>query len=145
MTDLLYLDRTVFTQTSTIGVLFLEDQPFCWTLEDTCRKNKIDGKTAIPAGRYQIILHDWKGKGIMVPKLLNVPFYKDIVMHSGNIPEDTDGCIIVGHKATFKSMEESRDALRDLMSKIYPKLEKEEVFITIKGGYEVQEWELRET
>jgi hypothetical protein len=78
----------------------------------------------------------------MVPMLLNVPYFKDILIHPGNSPNDTEGCLLPGYKASFKTVEESSNAFRDLLSKIYSKLEKEEVFISIKGGFDSSEWEM---
>ena len=44
----LILNRTEFTDVSTIGELSDENGHLCWTLEDTCRAEKVDGITAIP-------------------------------------------------------------------------------------------------
>jgi hypothetical protein len=134
----LFLDRVVKEKHSTIGVLSLDDTPLCWTLEDAVRQQKIFANTAIPDGRYQIIPHEWKG--VIVPKLLKVPFFEGILIHVGNDDIDTHGCILVGYKATFKYLEVSRGAFRDLMEKVYPLFEKDEFFITIKGGLPPNDW-----
>lgn len=139
MTEL-YLDRVVkIPAKRTIGVLSIDDDPFCWTLEDAVRNSKIYGETAIPDGRYQIVPHEWKGG--VVPKLLNVPFFDGILIHPGNTELDVRGCIALGYKATFKEVEGSRSAFRDLMEKVYPIFKKEPFFITIKGGYPPSEWQ----
>ena len=39
---------------STLGILFLDDEFLCYTLEDTHRKEKIAGQTRIPEGKYKI-------------------------------------------------------------------------------------------
>lgn len=138
MNDLI-LQRYIFGKTATIGGFYIDGEPFCWSLEDTVRKTKLYGKTAIPSGRYQIVPHEWKG--IIVPKLLKVPFFEGILIHPGNDDMDTEGCILTGFKATFKYVEVSRVAFKDLMAKIYPRFEKDEYFIDVRGGYAPEEWE----
>jgi hypothetical protein len=60
--------REFFTDTETIGSLFINDKFFCYTLEDKDRKlnqlqleseikaQKKFGVTAIPSGTYRVIL-----------------------------------------------------------------------------------------
>jgi hypothetical protein len=88
----------------TIGKLYINDEYFCDTLEDTVRdtnhdgvnEEKIYGKTAIPYGKYKVdITYSYKFKKEM-PILLNVPGFEGIRIHSGNTPEHTEGCILVG-------------------------------------------------
>lgn len=71
----LTLKRKWFTDKSTIGELYIEDVYECFTLEDVYRAegDKVYGETAIPNGRY-IVVVDWSThfKRFM-PHLLNVP------------------------------------------------------------------------
>ena len=109
----------------TIGNLFINDKKFCDTLEDTDRgldasmsvskiiALKKFGITAIPKGTYEVVMNVVSAKfskykqytfcGGRVPRLLNVPGYDGVLIHIGNKPEDTDGCILVG-KNTVKGM-----------------------------------------
>jgi hypothetical protein len=139
MADLL-LERIIQRPDATIGVLSLDGEPFCWTLEDAVRQSKIYAQTAIPSGVYQVVPHEWEQKGILVPKLLKVPFFEGIYIHSGNTPLDTSGCILVGRVAGFNRVEGSGNAFKELMGKIYNRMEKTEFFIEIKGGYPSSEW-----
>jgi hypothetical protein len=62
----LLLTRQVFTDKSTIGTLAVDGVVACQTLEDRVRRDdpttvadegrKVPGSTAIPAGRYQVVL-----------------------------------------------------------------------------------------
>ena len=91
--------RRIFTDTCTIGAMFINDMYFCDTLEDITRPEgatKIFGETAIPAGRYEVIMDYSKHFGKNMPHIMDVAGFTGIRIHSGNKPGDTDGCILVG-------------------------------------------------
>jgi hypothetical protein len=94
----LYVVRQLYSQTTTIGRLLVEDGMYCYTLEDVVRdpgEPKVPGKTAIPAGHYALELSmSTRFKRIM-PLLLNVPGFSGVRIHGGNTAEDTEGCLIV--------------------------------------------------
>ena len=93
------------TPTQTINKEKAVPEWFCNTMEPTARKltsrmpqtvirrHKIIGKTAIPTGRYRILITRSRQFGRWLPLLLNV---KGIRIHAGNKPEDTRGCILLG-------------------------------------------------
>lgn len=114
----------------TIGKLYIDGVAFCDTMEDKYRdltkEAKVPGETCIPNGTYKITMdvvspkyskrkqYDFcKGK---LPRLLNVPKFEGILIHIGNYPKDTEGCILVGSNsvkgavmnstATFKRLYE---------------------------------------
>ena len=74
---------------------------FCDTLEPTWRdyKNgayKVKGRSAIPEGRYAVVI-SWSPKMKQwLPILLGVPKFEGIRIHAGNTVKDTEGCILVG-------------------------------------------------
>ena len=99
--------RQYFLPNCTIGqisVLF-DDVPVlpiyvCDSLEpraiDWSKEKKIKGKTAIPCGEYDVeYRHSEKFKRQM-PFLKNVPHFEGVMLHTGNRPSDTKGCILVG-------------------------------------------------
>ena len=90
------LKRRYIGEDYTIGSLSIDGQYFCDTLEDAVRPIKIYGKTAIPYGRYNIILNVSPRFGRVLPRLLNVPKFDGVLIHRGNTAEDTAGCILVG-------------------------------------------------
>ena len=94
--------RTTFTQKSTIGDLYIDEKYHCHTLEDVVRQGeKVYGETAIPSGRYEVVMSMSNRFKKVMPLLRNVPGFEGVRIHKGNTAEDTLGCILVGaNKAT---------------------------------------------
>ena len=92
----LFLQRIAQTPEYTIGRLEINGKFFCHTLEDAVREEKIAGKTAIPAGTYQVIVNRSPKFKRDLPLLLDVPNFEGIRIHRGNTAKDTSGCILVG-------------------------------------------------
>ncbi|MEG2099825.1 MAG: DUF5675 family protein, partial [Mucinivorans sp.] len=96
----LELKRRYYGDNYTIGTLFVDGSRFCDTLEDRVRdltrESKIKGETAIPAGTYQVIVNVSPKFGRELPRLLDVPHFEGILIHRGNVPADTAGCILLG-------------------------------------------------
>lgn len=85
----------------TIGELYINGVFFSHTLEDKVRilntyEDKVYGQTAIPIGRYKVIISYSNHFKKEMPEILNVEFFKGIRIHEGNDKNDTDGCILVG-------------------------------------------------
>jgi hypothetical protein len=92
----LRLTRKEFTDRSTIGELHVNGVFECFTLEDTVRPVKIKGETAIPEGRYEVVVNFSERFQRPLPLLLNVPNFEGVRIHPGNTDKDTEGCILVG-------------------------------------------------
>ena len=98
----LVLTRTLLNAKSTIGKLVVDDTFFCYTLEDKDRflethpEGKVYGETAIPRGKYQVIIDFSNRFKRELPRLLLVPGFEGIRIHPGNTDKDTHGCILVG-------------------------------------------------
>lgn len=95
----------------TISDLFIDGAKLCNILEDPVRvlvdknkdgdfnddgEGKIYGNTAIPAGRYEIIITYSDRFKKYLPLLKDVPGYQGIRIHSGNSAVDTHGCLLPG-------------------------------------------------
>lgn len=88
----------------TYGDLWIDNHRACYTLEDQIRELegvpvsswKIKGETAIPAGSYTMIFSKSVRFGIILPEILEVPGFSGIRIHTGNVIEDTEGCLLVG-------------------------------------------------
>lgn len=125
----------------TIGALFVDERFRCYTLEDVEREVegwpveewKVKGETAIPVGRYQVVMSKSRRFGRYLPELLNVPGFAGIRIHAGNTEHDTEGCILVGEGRTELTITESRVALVKLMTDIQGALDKgNQVWITVE-------------
>lgn len=137
--------RQIKSKVSTIGTLYIDGIKECNTLEDIDRKltstdsitsinaNKTYSKTAIPTGRYEVIIDMSARFKKLMPHILNVPGFEGIRIHSGNTDADTEGCILLG--TADHNTKDFIGNSRDAFNKFYPKLEealkKDNVFINI--------------
>lgn len=95
----LYLPRIVFKEDFTTGHLFVNNEWFCYSLEDKVRPKgvKVYGKTAIPADIYEVVVTYSPKFKKMLPLILNVPMYTGIRMHGGVSANNSLGCILLGY------------------------------------------------
>ena len=110
---------------------------FCDTLEPhwvDCHHGgrKTKGKTAIPEGRYPVVVTLSPRFKRWLPLLVGVPHYEGIRIHSGNTAQDTEGCILVGRNTEVAHVTDSRRTLYRLMQAIDHRGEGEPVFIEIE-------------
>jgi hypothetical protein len=117
----------------TIGKLSIDGGFECFTLEDIIRDgSKITHQTAIPPGRYPVVITMSTRFGRMLPQLVGVPGFEGIRIHPGNTAADTSGCILVGQSRANDSISSSRLAMEQLQRKIASALARsEDVFITV--------------
>lgn len=128
---ILQLKRKIFTDDSTIGELSIDGVFVCYTLEDKVRDKKIQNVTAIPYGRYEVIINFSNRFQQYMPLLLNVPNYEGVRIHSGNKSTDTEGCILVGSSKSLNFIGNSRATYRSLFARIKKVEKKEKIFINI--------------
>ncbi len=119
----LRLVRDIRTEMSTSGRLFHGDDLLCYTLENPWRDNK-RRVSCIPTGTYDIrfrLVGGWQERaretfpdlhnplrGML--ELQDVPGRDYILIHWGNFPRHTQGCILVGEARGPDKVEQSRDA-----------------------------------
>lgn len=131
------IDRKWKKDTYTIGNLYVDGKLFCNTLEDkdrgikksdslvTIKAKKVYGETAIPIGKYTVTLNVtspkyaaikwyWNLCKGMMPRLMNVPGFDGILIHPGNTPLDTYGCILVGKNTIKGQITQSKDTFAKL-------------------------------
>ena len=96
--------RSVFTDTTTLGQMLVNDSFFAYTLEDTNRNlngdcsKKVQNETCIDAGTYNVVVNHSAHFNKDLPQILNVPCFEGIRIHGGNTAKDTEGCILIGAK-----------------------------------------------
>src|SRR3990167_7596023 len=89
---------------ATGGVVFIDGFYECFSIEDVIREQpgqpvetwKVRGETAIPQGRYRVVLTHSQRFGRVLPLLVDVPGFEGIRFHGGNTEADTQGSVIVG-------------------------------------------------
>lgn len=109
---------------ATLGSLYLNSAWFCFTCEDRIREVagrpaeewKVPRETAIPAGRYRLVLSLSSRFQRVLPEVLNVPGFTGIRIHSGNSIADTEGCLLVGAGRSWGGVTKSREALDKLLA-----------------------------
>ena len=141
----LEVERRWKKETYTIGRLYVDGVYFCNTLEDKCRglkqtdsiyfikQRKVYGETAIPSGTYTVAMNVispkyaaiawyWQLCQGKMPRLLNVPGFEGILVHPGNDPTQTLGCLLVGKNTKVGQLTESKATFKALykeMKKAY--------------------------
>jgi hypothetical protein len=129
----LVLTRDAFLPTRTLGKLYADNVFECFTCEDAVRDVKIKGETAIPVGRYRVVITMSNRFKRELPLLLNVPNYEGVRIHSGNTEADTEGCILCGATRNDSGVFSSRTATNNLILKIRNAISAgREVWITIR-------------
>lgn len=116
----LELKRKWFTPESTIGELFVNGVFECFILEDRYRPGepKVYGKTAISSGRYEVKITPSPRFKRDLPLLLKVPGFEGVRIHPGNVPADTEGCLLPGKVRDTDRVLESRTAFEALFTKL---------------------------
>ena len=138
----------------TIGNFYIDGVRLCNTLEDTDRglvstmptgiinSKKVYGKTAIPTGRYRVILsvspkfknRPWakKYQGL-TPEVLSVKGFVGIRIHPLNTADQSYGCVGLGENTQVGKILNTTKYHDKLMSALISASEKgDEVWLTIK-------------
>jgi hypothetical protein len=142
----LRINRIAKRPTYTIGRLYIRRRIdaqvtpwkyFCDTLEPHwvdfkhgSRKRK--GKTAIPEGRYPVVITLSPRFKKWLPLLVGVPHFEGVRIHSGNTAKDTQGCILVGLNTKVGQLTDSRLTLKRLMHYLNQRDEGEPIFIQVR-------------
>jgi hypothetical protein len=121
----LILEREDSTARSTGGSLYLDknrngvgekNEFLCYTLELAWKDNQ-RRKSCIPEGNYDLVNRQSSkfGKHYWVK---DVPGRSAILVHVGNFPKDTSGCILVGDKKGRDYVGNSRNTFKKLKSQL---------------------------
>ena len=119
---------------STTGVLYLDGEFACFTLEDTKRIKKIRGETRIPDGHYSL---DLRKEGSLTLKyakrygnmhrgmlwLKKVSGFDWVYIHTGNKRGHTEGCILVGDSMNHNQISDGFiGKSREAYQRLYPRI-----------------------
>lgn len=154
------LVKRIFSNTRyTIGHLYVDGTYVCDTLEDTDRgfnqymsyswiqNQKVIGETAIPVGTYRIDMSTVSPRFVQkayykklcdgkLPRLIDVPGFEGILIHTGNTASETCGCLLTGYNKEKGKVLNSKQAFEKLYA-ILDEANKrgEEIYITIIRTY----------
>ena len=108
------IKRGTVTQSSTIGTLTVNYMDIGYTLELPDRGNQ-QFISRIPEGVYFGELFPSPSLGYLTIRLRDVPGREDILIHVGNYPKDTEGCILPGKSKGKDFVGDSRKALNEIL------------------------------
>ena|SRR3990167_8340906 len=119
----IYEQREPSKNLVTMGSMWVDDAEnrlYLFTLEDQMRPEgvKVDGETAIRAGRYRVVITRSPKFKKYLPEILGVPGFLGVRIHSLNNRKQTEGCIGVGLECADEEIHRSREAMSKLMQKI---------------------------
>ena len=111
---------------ATLGSLYINGVWQCWSLEDALREIsgqpvtawKVPKETAIPSGRYRVIITPSVRFQRPLPLLLDVPGFTGVRIHPGNSIADTEGCLLVGKDRQDGRVLGSRVAFEALFARL---------------------------
>ena len=136
----------------TLSTIVVDGMVHQFCLEDTDRnltintplsdiqKIKVFGKTAIPKGRYQVVITYSNRFKRMLPILIGVPGFAGIRIHPGNRHNNTEGCLLPGRAYGIENGDyivmQSRTASDSLQNLIAAALKRgEQVYCEIQTAY----------
>jgi hypothetical protein len=126
------LIRVESTDTHTIGILKVNDEVLCFTLEEPWKQNEAN-VSCIPCGWYKLELQYSPSMKRKLWTVTNVPERSYIRIHIGNTTDDIEGCILlgmgVGEINGKRAVLNSGNAVHEFMKKLE---DKQEVWIAIE-------------
>lgn len=132
------------TENSTISEIYVNGIKECYAIEDKdrglldsmseeqIRGIKVHSKTAIPKGRYKVVISFSNRFQKYLPELVGVKGFAGIRIHSGNTSADSEGCILPGTTKTKDFVGNSVKAFTALFAKMKKVEKTEKIYITIK-------------
>ena len=140
----LRLERKYRSSKYCIDKLYINGKYFSDALEDPDRgltdsmsleeikKIKVKGNTCIPYGTYNVTITYSPRFKKNLPLINNVKGFEGIRIHSGNTPQDTEGCLLLGFNRVKGQVVDSRVTVSKFITQMQQALNKgEKVTITI--------------
>lgn len=127
----LVLKRDYFSPIAVSGVLYVDGVKCCDTLEPAIVDGYGKGSCVKP-GTYSIDYHYSPKFRKYMLTLCGVKGRSGILIHSGNTPKDSAGCILVGDRVDNEKLSFSRVTLNSLTSSVIAAMQHSLVTITIE-------------
>ena len=140
----LILERKYLNKDSTEGNLYVNGKWFCHVVEDVVRAKpgewkkelKVYAQTAIPYGRYRVMVTYSPKFKRMLTAILDVPDFVGIRIHSGTSHKSSAGCPIISYLADDGNGSRNRvikddKAMNDLCDMVLKAQKTEKVWIEI--------------
>ncbi|GJM64650.1 hypothetical protein PEDI_52020 [Persicobacter diffluens] len=129
---------------TTLGLMFIKNEFFAYTLEDTHQEVKIPSETRIPAGNYSVEFrkedteltqkyrtrYNWFNYHL---EIKNIPDFQRVYIHIGNNRHDTGGCILIADGVNASSMEKTIQYSTRAFERFYKRIE-----ALIEGGEKIR-------
>lgn len=124
------IERKWKKDTYTIGRVYIDGEFFCNSMEDRDRgleqymnegeifNLKVKGETAIPAGRYKVLMTYSPKYKRQMPQIMNVPGFTGVRIHSGNTAADSEGCVLLGDNTKVGWISNSRKRCAEFEEKL---------------------------
>lgn len=136
----LKLERKFLHNDCTEGNLYIDDKWFCHVIEDKVRAKagmwnkilKVYAETAIPYGRYPVMV-TWSNRfNRQLTGIFNVPDFEGIRIHNGTTAKSSAGCLIVSFStAGNNAVSPDKAAMNELCGIVSEAQKKAKVWITI--------------
>ena len=138
--------RDTFTEESTLGELFINGERICDTLENPYLDNQRN-ISCIPEGEYPVRIRLPRESGTrdyLHLLIQDVPNRDWVLVHRGNFPSQTKGCVLVGLGTQQNVVNNSRLAM-DLLMKEIINLGGENINLIIKKKSKMRKWLIYQT
>ena len=134
--------KTTGGEANNIGDFFIDGVFFCYSLEDQIRYSdkKVYGKTAIPDGRYKVILTRSNRFKRIMPLLLDVPNFSGVRLHGGNTAENSHGWPLIAiNTDKVKIWGSAEKALTKKLQEFKNNTLEGEIWLTIENNFVLYE------
>ena len=116
----LQLKRTSFAENGIFGELQdMQGNRVAYTLEHAYQQDDGSWQPKVPAGTYTCQLGSHQLAHMTHPfqtyEITNVPGHSSILYHSGNLENDSSGCVLLGDEQTADGLLNSRIAFNKFM------------------------------
>ena len=131
MGSLLTVQRRWPDSVCVLGQMDFKGAHECYTMEPAYAAPDVKPR-CIPAGTYPLTIRFSKKFARLMPHVENVPQFDGVLIHWGNRPADTEGCILLGMQRGADLITDSQAAFDDFWALYIAAIQRgEEVWLTV--------------